>query len=385
MHIIATVRQPSNKLGGIEKGLLDTLQGLHHRGHTITLVYCRTGDQLESYRKFCEQTVQVNSFRVNPRFLPDVLKIPISADSIIYCNEYAELFFSFVLSAVRRLPLVAHEHLPASTEHNPLSLWKQALTLAHVDRHIAVSEAVKQDWVEVLGVKPELFDIVHNGIDFSRFNPSSNSTTSKETFGISETTPLVTYVGRLEEYKGLDYLIRGFHLLLQSGNPAKLLIAGKSVVCGEAYEQHLRDLVKQLDIADHVIFTGHVLNPQSIYCISDVVVLPSLWLEAFGRVVVEAMACEVPVIASRVGGIPEIFTGAFQPYLFEPGAEYSLFHALKQVIDWRQQQPELGKQFREHALQKFSLEQMLDGVETVLQETLAKRKKQPSFKLAGFS
>lgn len=385
MHIIATVRQPSNQLGGIEKTLLDTLRGLHDRGHPVTLIYCREGDQLEAYQTFCEQTIQVHSFRVNSKFLLDALKIPAPPDSIIYCNEYADLFFSFTVAALRQRPLVAHHHLPASTEHTPLSIWKQTVTLAHVDRHIAVSDAVKQDWISVLGINKNLIDIVYNGVDPNLFNPISDPTALIQQLSISKNIKLISYVGRLEEYKGLDCLIKGFHLLLQSGVPAKLLIVGKSTVSGAHYEQHLRDLVYQLGIVEQVTFLGHSLNPQSIYCISDVVVVPSLWLEAFGRVVIEAMACGIPVIASRVGGIPEILTGRFQNYLFEPGNESSLFQTLNQVIDWQDNDPELGNECREHAMQKFNLEQMVNGVEAVLLKTLTARKTQSISKLSSLS
>jgi glycosyltransferase involved in cell wall biosynthesis len=151
---------------------------------------------------------------------------------------------------------------------------------------------------------------------------------------------------------------------------------GKSLVSGEQYEQHLKNLVNELGIGEQVSFLGHLLNPQPIYCISDVVVVPSLWLEAFGRVVAEAMACGTPVIASRVGGIPEILTDRFQDYLVEPGDEADLFHALKQTIGWKDNHPELGQQCREHILQKFNLEQMNNEIETVLLKTLAARKKQ---------
>lgn len=385
MHIIAPVRQPSNQLGGIEKTLLDTLRGLHDRGHTVTLIYCREGDQLEAYEEFCEQTIQVHSFRVNSRFLLDALKIPVKPDSVVYCNEYADLFFSFVLSALRQKPLVAHHHLPASIEHNPLSRWKQAITLAHIDRHIAVSNAVKQDWIKQLGIQANLIDIIYNGIDINFFIPVSDAELPTESLGVPKNTKVISYVGRLEEYKGLDYLIKGFHLLLQTGVQAKLLIVGKSIVSGEQFEQHLRDLVNQLGIAEQVIFLGHSLNPRFIYWVSDLVVVPSLWLEAFGRVVVETMACGTPVIASRVGGIPEILTGCFQNHLVEPGNELSLCHALKQAIDWKDNNPDLGNQCREHIVQTFNLEQMLNGIETVLLETLAARKKQLTFKPLGFS
>lgn len=178
-------------------------------------------------------------------------------------------------------------------------------------------------------------------------------------------------MGRLDRYKGVETLIRASALLLKHNVNMKLLIAGKPLRHpnpeeGEKYKQSLEQLSTDLGVEKYVDFLGHVTNTISLYQVSDVTVLPSLWAEPFGRTIIESMACGTPVVASRTGGIPEILTGEFQCGLFEPGNEQSLSDALNQMINWRDRAPEFGERCRKHVLDKFSLDRTVAEIEKVL-------------------
>jgi glycosyltransferase involved in cell wall biosynthesis len=103
---------------------------------------------------------------------------------------------------------------------------------------------------------------------------------------------------------------------------------------------------------------------------TDVTVLPSLWSEPFGRIVIESMACETPVVASRVGGLPEILTGEFAAGLCEPANPDALAASVMRVADWRRSDPELGRRARAHVASTFTLARTVAGVERVLLTTL---------------
>jgi glycosyltransferase involved in cell wall biosynthesis len=115
-----------------------------------------------------------------------------------------------------------------------------------------------------------------------------------------------------------------------------------------------------------VDFLGYIANIVSIYQISDVTVLPSVWSEPFGRTIIESMACGTPVVASRTGGIPEILTGEFESSLFEPKDERDLADKLNTIMNWRDTNTQLGERCRNHVLSKFTLDKMVDGIERVL-------------------
>jgi glycosyltransferase involved in cell wall biosynthesis len=97
-----------------------------------------------------------------------------------------------------------------------------------------------------------------------------------------------------------------------------------------------------------------------------VVVVPSLWAEPFGRVIVEAFATGRPVLASRIGGIPEILTGEFERFLVEPGDAALLASGLESLVGWQQREPGLADRCRTHVQDHFSLDRAVDGVERSL-------------------
>jgi len=375
MHIIVLEQEPSSRRGGQEVVLLDFCRGLSQRGHSISLLYTKEGNLLNQYREFCEPVVKVNGFTVYRKpyifsFLADIWKtnwkISTSKNSIVLSNQYQDSFWGHTLALSKNLPFVCYLHIPPP-EIPPTTFieWQWNIGLKGVGQFIAVSNQTKLNWVNS-GFKEEKIDVVYNGIDLEVYKPSRELSIIRKEWNIPEDVRVISYVGRLDKEKGLETLIKAFALLLTSGANARLLIAGKPVLQGEQYKKSLEQLVTDLGVEKYVDFLGHVANTTSIYQVSDVTVLPSLWSEPFGRTVIESMACGTPVVASRTGGIPEILTGEFQHGLFEPENERDLADSLNQIMNWRDEDPQLGERCREHVLSKFTLDKMVDGIEKVL-------------------
>jgi glycosyltransferase involved in cell wall biosynthesis len=97
---------------------------------------------------------------------------------------------------------------------------------------------------------------------------------------------------------------------------------------------------------------------------ADVVVVPSVWQEAFGRTVIEALSTGRPVVASRVGGIPEIITGPLEPMLFERGDVAELAERLRGLRGWQDREPGLADLCRSRILDAFTLDRTVDGIES---------------------
>jgi len=94
--------------------------------------------------------------------------------------------------------------------------------------------------------------------------------------------------------------------------------------------------------------------------------LPSLWSEPFGRVVIESMACETPVVASRVGGISEILTGEFAEWMVTAGQPGELASRVLAITEQSAADPGIGQRARAHVASRFSVDRMVDGVEHAL-------------------
>lgn len=368
MHIIALENHPSSLRGGQELFLLEACRGLARRGHKVSLLYVTEGNLLGEYQKF-STLVKIDSFSLDRsklahilNFFADIWNTPTSQSSVVFSNRYHDTLFGSLLALSKNISHVSFLQLPPLEHGFPRPL---AIGLKGVKRFVALSKQTKLDWVKS-GFNEKKIDIVHGGTNPEIFKPTSDFSLSRKEWNIPESTKIISYVGRLDKEKGLETLIKAFGLLKKSGLNAKLLIAGKPLSQGEEYKKSLEQLVIDLGLEQDVDFLGHVANTTSVYQVSDVAVLPSLWSEPFGRTNIESMACGTPVVASRTGGITEILTEEFQNGLFEPGNEQELADTLDRIVYWRDKDPTLGKRCRDHILSNFTLDTMVDGIEKVL-------------------
>lgn len=380
MHVIVLENQPSSTRGGQELNLIEISRGLSERGHEVSLVYLQEGDLLSEYQNFCDSINRINRYGFDRRkfnqmldflsSLAAITNIPANKNSVVFSNDYHFAFFGYLLALAKNIPFVCYLQIPPLHFNN-----QRMMGLKGAKKYIAVSNQTKFDWVN-LNLKEEKIDVVYNGTNTDKFHIAKDFVSLRESWNIPEHTRVISFVGRLDPEKGIETLIKAFALLVKNGTNAKLLIAGRPVVhfengkqceeLGEKYKQSLEQLATDLGVKEQVKFLGHVSNTKAVYQVSDITVLSSLWSEPFGRVIIEAMACGTPVVASQIGGIPEILTGEFQNGLFDAGDERALSETLNRIIDWRDTNPQLGERCRQHILTKFSIDSMVEGVEKVL-------------------
>ena len=186
--------------------------------------------------------------------------------------------------------------------------------LRNADALIALTGHMKQKMIELLGKERCDIFVIPNGIDyefFSSYLGKQGSVTSEP----GNNKKVVLYVGRLDPVKGVRYLVQAMGILRDRGlRNAKLLIVGDG-----SEKKYLEELVKKLGLEDYVVFAGKVSHEKipEYMALADVFVLPSL-SEGFPTVVLEAMAMGLPVIASRVGGLPWIIKDGDNGFLVEP-------------------------------------------------------------------
>lgn len=165
---------------------------------------------------------------------------------------------------------------------------------------------------------------------------------------------VVGYVGRLVRGKGLETLFKAFSLLDKS---CRLLVVGKGEFSGR-----LHNLAEELDVTNRVVFTGSVPNdevPKYMNCLDTLVLSSegwSSWREKFGYVIPQAMLCEVPVIGSRHGGIPDVIGDA--GLLFEPGNVKELVQKINDIKDNEGLRVRYGKIGRKRALENYTVEKV---------------------------
>jgi glycosyltransferase involved in cell wall biosynthesis len=365
MRILVLENEPSRFRGGQEVSLFDLCRGLAQRGHAVDLCHTTDGDLLDEYRAFCSRVERVRSYTVDRRsvlsaatFLVDAIRPRIAPD-VVYANQYFDSPFARIAGARLDRPFVCHLRLPPPDRFCAQYRWG----LRGAVRLIATSHRTKVDYVD-RGLRADRIDVVHNGIDLSAWPFGRDAGGFREEMGLSRDAFVVTYAGRLHPGKGLDVLIDAIALM---PGPVHLLIAGAERDDGSRRD-YLRELRERADAraAGRCRFIGHVRDLARLYRASDVSVLPSTCSEAFGRVLIESMACGTPVVASRIGGIPEILTGEFERCLCPPGDARALGERLSEVRAWRQRDGDLARRCREHVRERFDIARTVQGVEAIL-------------------
>jgi len=214
--------------------------------------------------------------------------------------------------------------------------------------------------------------VVYNGVAIEPL--AARHAALRTQWHIPEDSPLIVNVGRLARWKGQDVFIKAAALVIAQCPQARFMIVGGyerddqgqgELSGGRAYYDELVALRDSLGLTDHVVFTDHIADMQPVYAAADLVVHTATRPEPFGRVIVEAMAAGVPVIASNSGGPAEIVVDGECGYLIPPGNPSTLAESMLKLMadsDLRQQMGRTGRQ-RVQAL--FDLRTQVREIETI--------------------
>jgi glycosyltransferase involved in cell wall biosynthesis len=203
-----------------------------------------------------------------------------------------------------------------------------------------------------LGVPHNRINVVHNGVDPQVFSPSH----SYNSF------PVILFVGRLSPRKGLKVLLDALDYLTV---PATVQIVGGTA--DKEYERRVRERIHQLTTRGlNVRLCGPLSGPELVeaYKNADIFVCPSL-IEPFGIVVVEAMSCGVPVVASRVDGLLDIVEDGVNGLFFEAGNAQELVACIEPLLKDENLREKLGRNARETVLARFTWDNVAEQIERV--------------------
>jgi glycosyltransferase involved in cell wall biosynthesis len=207
--------------------------------------------------------------------------------------------------------------------------------------------------------------LIPNGVDTSFFKPM-NKRKARNALGFEEGSLHVLTVARLEHAKGIDILLRAFAKAVQSGLKVRL------VVLGDGPERaNLESLANALGVRKLVSFTGFVPNELTpcYYNAADIFVLPSRE-ETFGIVLLEAMACSLPVVGSKVGGIKDIIRHAVNGFLFNVEDYEALAFTLFKLLNDEELRRNLGVRARRMAEEEYDNEKIYLKLLKVYKEVL---------------
>ena len=226
---------------------------------------------------------------------------------------------------------------------------------------IAVSAHTADHLIDVEGATPEKVHVVLNGIDFDRAKlsgPEARASLRRE-FG-AEDGYLLLVVARLHEEKGHRYLFEAMdEIKRRADRRVRLLVAGAGT-----YEAAYRDQVRALGCQDSVSFLGFRKDSADLMAAADLVILPSL-AEAFGLVLTESLYIGTPVVATRVGGIPEIVDDGVDGILVPPADSKALADTIVDLLNNPDKRQQMAGAGREKVLSKFCFEDMVRSYEAI--------------------
>lgn len=271
-----------------------------------------------------------------------------------------------------------HAHMPpahllagvaGAITHRPVLTTIHARQLETLDvevhraLHTHVSVVCRQSYHQALGlgIAPGLLSCEPNGVDGAAFAPRERPGRLRAELGLADDAPLIGFVGRLSGEKGPEVLVRAA-LLARLRQPAlHFVFVGDGPMAGE-----LRQLAAALGQQDHVHLVGVRDDPAAVYAELDLLVSCS-HSEALPLVLLEAMACGLPTIATRVGGVPEVVLPGHTGLLLSPGDFDALAQACVSLMADAPRREAMGRRAREHVMRHFALADSAQRVGRLMQ------------------
>jgi glycosyltransferase involved in cell wall biosynthesis len=242
----------------------------------------------------------------------------------------------------------------------PSKIRALRFTCALADCVLANSLAGK-NWLLSQGIRPQKIEVIRNGVNLPARAGRRGAAGIRQEFGISADTPVCACIGRVVSGKGIDVYLRAARILAdQNRNVRFLMIGAHSAETNHKLE--MEDLAGKLQLDGRLIFTGERHNVDEILHDIDIVVHPSL-TEGLSNVVLEAMAAGRPVVATRVGGNPELVRDGETGLLVAPQNANELAHAIAFLLDHPQTARQFGDAARQRIEREFSLNEMLRKTE----------------------
>lgn len=237
-------------------------------------------------------------------------------------------------------------------------------------RVLPVSDFARQALIRE-GIPAEQVITVHNGISLSRYQ-KSNSTLIRDRFRLAPQEPLIGILGRFMPWKGQDFFLRLAQAWATQGRPGRFVLIGHASPEDAAYENRLREYVRTHRLENKVQFLAFQSDLVATLSQLDLLLHCSTKPEPFGRVILEAMAVGVPVIAARAGGVPEIVTEGVDAGLAEPSNLDSYLAQMTSLLGNAEKRAAWVLTGRRTVAQRFTLERVFADFERILGEVTAK-------------
>ncbi len=353
---------PELNVGGVETGTIDFARYLVKKSHT-SIVVSNGGDivdaLLETGSRHYTLPVHKKSLFTICKMIKPLRKIIIEEKiDIVHARSRVPAWIAYFACRGTNAVFVTTCHgYYKSILFSRVMGWGKLV--------IVPSKVIARHMVETFGVAPENIRCIPRSVDIERFNVK-RSDDKKDYYTIS-------IVGRITPLKGHSYFLKAMAKLIQKIPYIKIWIIGDAPEQKKHYRSELEILVHRLGIEDKVEFLGKRKDIPTLLAKTDVLVLSTITQESFGRVILEAQAAGVPVVATKVGGVIDIIQHEKTGLLVEPKDIDSMAEQVYRLLNDKNLAKKIINTAKRQLKQRFSVEKMCEDTINVYKELLERQ------------
>ena len=365
LHILHS--ESATGWGGQEIRIFQESQLLLERGHRVSLV-CQPTSYL--YKKsLAISSPNFNCYPLlmkstaNPFSIVSIFKIlkKTKAD-IIHTHSSIDSWLVGSVAKLSQIPVIRSRHISIPINN----MFPNNLLYSRIPRKIITSgEAISEVVKSVPGVNPGNVKSVSAGVDFRRFDFKINGIKIREELGVNPGQPLIGKIGVIRGWKGYNYLLEAAPIILKKFPDARFVFVGN----GPGFEQ-TKSIAKSLGLEQKLTFLGHRDDIPEIMAGLDIQVLASFAGEGTPQVIPQAFAMKTPLIATRVGSIPEMLGQGKRGILVEPKNSVDLANGIINLIENPGIRNELAEKGYEFCRNELGVDRMIDETITIYEEAL---------------
>ncbi len=351
--------------GGAETKLMELISHMDQSRFRTTVCSLGMGDRIKS--KFDALGIDFVSLerrgRIDPKLILDVAKLIRERDIDIVMTTlfYADVVGALASAISPNKAVFSWETISAPEWLLRHRLWAYRFAMLFCSKVVSVSKATARWLVDKRGLSPDKITVIPYGVDLDMFQGGKNDALKAE-LGFAPEHQLVGVVARLHPQKGHTYLIKAARSIVDKCSNARFVLVGdgelRAELEGEVAAQGLTDVFSFLGFRGDV---GELLRT------FDVFVLPSLY-EGLPNVILEAMACSVPVVATSVDGTVELVTHDATGFLVEPRNPQELATRIVSLLENKERRQQFGENARAKVEQIYSLEMQVDNFQKLYED-----------------
>ncbi|WP_040952943.1 glycosyltransferase family 4 protein [Gorillibacterium massiliense] len=385
--------------GGLNRYFADYLRAMEGEGHSVRGLMTANGEKTSapSYVK----EVSREAGKVNPIARVSAFRKAVAEEIRGYRPDVFNPHFALYASLVTRglvpddIPIVTHFHGPWADESLVEDNGKrqglsqklryqmkkniELMSYRRSDRFIVLSEYFKDILHRQYRIAESRIHIIPGAADHQRFVPHDDRDKLRLELGLAEGQQVLFCARRLAKRMGIDRLIQAMVPVVAEFPETILFIAGDG-----AMRSQLDQLIADLNLRDHVFLLGRVSNEDLVrwYQAADISIVPTVTLEGFGLVTVEALACGTPVLGTPYGGTKEILQHFSPELLFRDGSPEAMTEKLLAILSGGCPVP-ARETCRQHVLERYTWEKVARSVHDVFLQAIDERKAKGGVFLEG--